>query len=195
MIKKAPISTTPEKKGVVRRTMSTEAFILLAASLLAGLATQPARAADREAFIKTALHNGEQAQEAFARSRRVMEAWMARRDPVTGLLPCKGNNPAWYVRDSAADLFPFLAMAAYYTDRPRFETDMLEIFRQELQWSRRLGALSDNVKPGGGFVDEKTDLERMILARANMPKTGCFPWRNCSATAPGTPDCGALPIR
>ena len=166
---------TAPKENVLRRMKLTKTLILLAASLLAGLVTPPARSADRDALIGTALGNGEQAHEALARSRRVMEAWMARRDSVTGLLPRTGKVPAWFVRDSAADLFPFLAMAAYYTDRPRFETDMLEVFRQELQWSGRLGALSDNVKPGGGFVDEEADLDRMIFGSCEYAKDGLLP--------------------
>ena len=67
-------------------------------------------------------------------------------------------------------------MAAYYTDRPRFETDMLEVFRQESAIGPGgLGALSDNVKPGGGFVDEEADLDRMIFGSCEYAKDGLLP--------------------
>ena len=103
--------------------------------------------------VDTARRNGVAAQEALIRSRRVLHAYLERLDSVTGLLPRNGSQPAWFVRDSAADLYPFLVMAAWFTDRPVFEREMTDILRNEIRHSTRVGMLSDNVLPGGkGFV-------------------------------------------
>ncbi|GMU92061.1 MAG: hypothetical protein AMXMBFR4_11190 [Candidatus Hydrogenedentota bacterium] len=119
--------------------------------------------------------NASRAQEAFARSKRVMDAWMARRDPVTGLLPRRGGENTWYVRDSAADLYPFLVMAAYYTDRHAYRTAMHEILRAEIQWSSRVGALPDNVLPGGGFERQEMDFDQIVFGSCEYVKDGLLP--------------------
>jgi hypothetical protein len=128
-----------------------------------------------ESALERAQKNGETAQEALVRSRAVLRAYLQRRDPVTGLLPRKGGVDTWYVRDSAADLYPFLVMAAYYTDRPAFEGAMHEILRAEIQWSTRVGRLSDNVLAGGGFEHPEIDMERIIFGSGEYAKDGLLP--------------------
>lgn len=126
--------------------------------------------------IDDAVRNGTQAQEALQRSKRVMNAWLARADPVTGLLQRRGTQDMWYVRDSAADLYPFLVMAAYYTDRSTYETKMHAILRNELLHTRRVGQLSDNVLFGNqGFEDAEVDLDRIIFGSCEYVKDGLLP--------------------
>jgi hypothetical protein len=126
--------------------------------------------------LDPARSNGLQAQEALVRSKRVMDAWMKRVDPVTGLLPRRGDQETWYVRDSGADLYPFLVMAAYYTDRPLFENGMLALLRNEVLRSTRLGMISDNILPGaGGFEFKDLDLDRVIFGTAEYAKDGLLP--------------------
>ncbi|MEA2062222.1 MAG: hypothetical protein U9P14_00865 [Gemmatimonadota bacterium] len=126
--------------------------------------------------VDTARRNGVAAQEALIRSRRVLHAYLERLDPVTGLLPRNGGQPAWFVRDSAADLYPFLVMAAWFTDRPVFERQMTDILRNEIRHSTRVGMLSDNVLPGGkGFVDQEADLDRIIFGSCEYAKDGLLP--------------------
>ncbi len=126
--------------------------------------------------VETALSNGKQAQEALARSNRVLHAYLKRLDPVTGLLPRRGGQNTWYVRDSAADLYPFLVMAAYFTDRNIYANEMLSIFRSEILHSTRLGRLSDNVLPGGqGFEFKEPDYERIVFGSAEYAKDGLLP--------------------
>lgn len=123
-----------------------------------------------------ASRNGAQAQEAFKRSQRVMNAWLQRADPVTGLLQRRGTENVWYVRDSAADLYPFLVMAAYYTDRPTYETRMFAILRNELLHTRRVGQLSDNVLFGNsGFENPEVDLDAIIFGNCEYVKDGLLP--------------------
>jgi len=125
--------------------------------------------------LERARLNGIAAQEALVRSRRVLYAYLDRLDPVTGLLPRTGREPAWYVRDSAADLYPFLVMAAKFTDRPVYEKQMHEILRSEVRHSTRLGMLSDNVLPGGGFVEREPDIDRLIFGSCEYAKDGLLP--------------------
>ncbi len=125
--------------------------------------------------IELAKQNGKQAQEALIRSNRVLEAYMKRLDPVTGLLPRKGTNNTWYIKDSAADLYPFLVMAAYYTDRDIFNQQMFEILRNEIKHSTRVGMLSDNVLAGGGFEHAEIDMDRIIFGSCEYVKDGLIP--------------------
>ncbi len=125
--------------------------------------------------IELAKQNGKQAQEALIHSNRVLDAYMKRLDPVTGLLPRKGGNKTWYVRDSAADLYPFLVMAAYYTDREIYDHQMFEILRNEIKHSTRVGMLSDNVLAGGGFEHDEIDMDRIIFGSCEYVKDGLIP--------------------
>ncbi|NUN96960.1 MAG: hypothetical protein HUU16_12370 [Candidatus Omnitrophica bacterium] len=123
-----------------------------------------------------AVWNGRRAQEALARSHKTLHAYLKRLDPVTGLLPRRGGQDAWYVRDSAADLYPFLVMAAWFTDRPVFEREMHAILRNEIRHSTRLGMLSDNVLPGGmGFEFPTLDVDRILFGSAEYMKDGLLP--------------------
>ncbi len=126
--------------------------------------------------FETAARNGAQAQEALQRSRRVMNAWLARADPVTGLLQRRGTENAWYVRDSGADLYPFLVIAAYYTDRPTYEGTMSAILRSEILHTTRVGRLSDDVVFGGrGFENPEIDMDRIIFGSSEYVKDGLLP--------------------
>jgi hypothetical protein len=123
-----------------------------------------------------AIRNGRQATAAFVDSNRIMHAWLQRRDPVTGLLPTRGNDPAWSVANSAADLYPFMVLAAWFTEPALYHGAMLEILRQETLLTTRVGRLSDSVHPGGrGWVHAKPDLDRIIFGSSEYMKDGLVP--------------------
>ena len=123
-----------------------------------------------------ARRNGVQAQEALQRSKRVLDAYLLRIDPVTGLLPRRGGENTWYVRDSGADLYPFLVMAAYYTERPTFEGSMHAILRNEMLHGNRVGRLPDNVLPGSaGFEHAEVDMDRILFGSCEYVKDGLLP--------------------
>lgn len=125
--------------------------------------------------FESARANGSQANEALVRSKKVVDAWMVRRSPKTGLLPRTGKNDTWYVRDSAADLYPFLAICASRLEPQRFKGEMLEILRDEIRHSTRVGRLSDNVKKKGGFEHKKIDIDRIIFGSCEYAKDGLLP--------------------
>jgi hypothetical protein len=125
---------------------------------------------------ETARENSRQASAAVAQSRRVMEAWLKRIDPVTGLLPRTGKDPNWVVRDSAADLYPFLVIASRSIDPGLYSTEMPRILRQEYLLSRRAGHLSDDLLPGGrGFVRPAAVMDEIIFGSSEYAKDGLLP--------------------
>lgn len=143
------------------------ATLLVAATLLA-----TAQAMDTQA---EAARNARQASEAVERSRRAMHAWLRRASKVTGLLPRTGKDPNWVVKDSAADLYPFLVLAAYFAEPSLYETTMREILRQEVLRTTRVSRLSDDLLPGGGWAFPQPDLDRIIFGSSEYAKDGLLP--------------------
>lgn len=120
--------------------------------------------------------NGRLAGEALSRSRRVMHAWLNLADPVTGLLPRMENNPNWVVRDSAADLYPFMVIASAFLERPVYDGSMHHILRQEMLLTRRAGHLSDDLQPGGkGFVRPELVMDEVMFGSSEYMKDGLLP--------------------
>ena len=144
-----------------------------AGPIVATLLAQPIEAQD---WAAQAEHNGRLAGEALDRSNRVMHAWLRLADPVTGLLPRMENNPNWFVQDSAADLYPFMVLAAYFTEPYLYETSMRHILRQEMLLTRRAGHLSDDLQPGGrGFVQPALNMDRVMFGSSEYMKDGLLP--------------------
>lgn len=132
-------------------------------------------AAGQDDALERVRQDAARAGEALARSHAVLDAYLQRRDNVTGLLPRKGTDSTWYVQDSAADLYPFLAMAAYFTERPAFDGAMYDILRSEIRFSTRVGRLSDNVLAGGGFQHPDIDMDRIVFSNSEYAKDGLLP--------------------
>ena len=123
-----------------------------------------------------AIRNGRQATAALVDCNRIMHAWLDRCDPITGLLPTRGKDPVWTVENSAADLYPFMVMAARFTEPALYDGVMLDILRQETLLSTRLGSLSDAVQPGGkGFVHATPNIDRIIFGSSEYMKDGLIP--------------------
>lgn len=150
--------------------------VAVAVFLMVSMAYRSPAARGDPGAVEIARRNASAAREALVHSRRVVQAYRKRMDPVTRLLPSSGRDRTWTVRNSAADLYPFLVMAAYYTDRAVFDNDMHEILRNEVRRSTRLGMLSDDVLPGdGGFVHPQVDLNRLIFGSCEYAKDGLLP--------------------
>jgi hypothetical protein len=139
------------------------------------LSTLEASAAGPE-WASQARHNGRMGAEALDRSNRVMHAWLRLADPVTGLLPRMEKDPNWFVQDSAADLYPFMVLASYFTEPYLYETSMRQILRQEMLLTRRVGHLSDDLQPGGrGFVHPALAVDRVMFGSSEYMKDGLLP--------------------
>lgn len=97
------------------------------------LTVLPARSAET-------LRNGERARDALLGAKANMEAWMREADAESGLLPkylrwhpsYDLGKALYMVKDSAADLYPFLVLTSYYLDPACYRGEMLGMLRQEI---------------------------------------------------------------
>ena len=73
------------------------------------------------------------ARRALLQSRRFVDAWLAKADPQSGLIPenLEAGIDHWNGRNNAADNYPFMVLTAALTDRPLFEGRLLEMLRTE----------------------------------------------------------------
>ena len=154
--------------------------LLASACLLCGAVLSLAAAPDVP--VPTAGENGRMATRALVDSQRIMHAWLARRDATTGLLPHRGEfrgsryDPSWVVANTAADLYPFMVMAARFTEPAAYHGAMLDILRQETLLTTRVGRLSDDVHGGGkGFVRATPDMDAIIFGSSEYMKDGLIP--------------------
>jgi len=115
------------------------------------------------------------ASECFERSRGVLEGWWGLRDPVTGLIPRRVDDPRWAPADNAADCFPFLVLSARFT-KPELIDGLREMMRREVELTTRLGWLPDWYSiPRRQFQYADADLGRIIFGAAEYAKDGLNP--------------------
>lgn len=114
-------------------------------------------------YVGAAKINAYFAGEAFARAKRVLDYWFWQRDPETSLLPenVQGEARRWITKNSAADCFPFLVIAAYFLDYPRF-TALAHTLNQERtlseKWRSVLDPLLGEQHPARGILPLSFDL-------------------------------------
>ena len=132
--------------------------------------------------VARADRNARQATRALVTSNRIMHGWLSRLDPASGLLPHRGAfqgsqpDPSWVVANTAADLYPFMVMAARLTEPAVYHGAMLDILRQETLLTTRVGRLSDDVKGGNqGFVRSTPDMDAIIFGSSEYMKDGLIP--------------------
>lgn len=139
---------------------------------------KPASAASLEAAFQLAEKHARQANEAFNRSRRFVDGWLAFADPITGLVPRNlgENRDFWNGRDAAADNWPYMVLTAAMTDRPLFEGRMLEMLRTEMRLTCRIDRLPDDYSfPKRGWRRDKVELEAIIFEGSEYVKDGLLP--------------------
>jgi hypothetical protein len=112
------------------------------------------------------------ATEGFRRSRMVLDRWLPRFDPGTGLLPSslEPDGQLWAYGDTGSDLYPHLAIAAHLL-APEHDG----LFTGLLAAERKLGpAVPDDVRiPGGQPVG--LSLKERIFGNAEYAKDGLLP--------------------
>lgn len=129
-----------------------------------------------EAAFRRAERHARQANEAFYRSRRFVDGWLARADPATGLIPRNLQVDYWNGRDAAADNWPFMVLTAAITDRPLFEGRMHEMLRAEMRLTCRVGRLPDDYSfAKRTWRREAVDLDAIIFDGAEYVKDGLLP--------------------
>ena len=144
----------PKKSGKAAIPRCLLCGILLAA---VSCARQTDPFVSGDALFEQAAENGRQAGEAFHRSHRYLEAWLARADPATGLIPrnLESGKDIWNAPDAAADNYAFMVLTARLTDEALFQGPMHAMLETETRLTSRLGNLPDTYafsKNGFGFV-------------------------------------------
>ena len=161
---------------LVRRTV---AFASLATIALAAVAApQSARVRANGEFVQAAI-NARLANEAFARSDRLMMDWLSLADPRTGLLPrmAEGRDrDIWNAKDCAADLYPFLVLTAWFTRPTLFAERMPDILLTEAALTSRLGRLPDTYSfSKQGFAETRIDTASIMFGGSEYVKDGLMP--------------------
>lgn len=137
---------------------------------------EPAADARIEAAFRLAEMHARQANEAFYRSRRYVDGWLAHADSTTGLIPRNLLVDFWNARDAGADNYPYMVLTAAMTDRPLFEGRMLEMLRAETRLTCRVDRLPDDYSfSKKGWRREKAELDAIIFEGAEYVKDGLLP--------------------
>jgi hypothetical protein len=124
------------------------------------------------------LRNGLQARRALRQSDAFVRGWLAKADPVSGLIPENLGNgiDRWNGRNNGADNYAFMVLTAALTDRGLFEGRMLDMLRTEERLTSRLGCLGDYYQfSKQDFEFSEVDLERLIFDNSEYVKDGLMP--------------------
>lgn len=139
---------------------------------------EPTAAARDESPFRIAEQNARRAAEGFYRCRRYVDGWLARADPVSGLIPrnLTASRDLWNGRDSAADNYPYMVLTCALTDRALFEGRMRQMLETEIRITSRLGRLGDHYSfAKKGFAYDAVDLDRLVFDNAEYVKDGLIP--------------------
>jgi hypothetical protein len=117
---------------------------LFGSVLLLAWAAGLAPAADPQSSWRTARANGVVVNDIFARTRKLLHAWLTTADPKTRLLPDRVEGslfgkwngiPLYTPHNSGADNYPFLIATAYLTDPELYRGRMAEMLRNEVRYT------------------------------------------------------------
>jgi hypothetical protein len=123
-----------------------------------------------------ALHNASRSQRAFEAADRFVRGWYVARDPTTGLYGQETTNPIWTPKNAAADLWSFMVLSTYFTDRATYFGDMRTTLESEIRLTSRLGALPDYFDlTTQAFRYETPSVSRIIFGAAEYAKDGLMP--------------------
>lgn len=130
------------------------------------------------------LRRGEIARRCFNRALLLVDGWWATRDPVTGLYPRRVDQPVWAPQDNAADMFPFLAITAWFLAPERLD-EILQIIPKEKHYTDRLGAMPDWFSlTNRTYVYTNADLPRLTFNAAEYCKDGLIPMTEVMGRGP-----------
>ena len=133
---------------------------------------------DWPALFREATANGRQAGEALSRCQRYVQAWLAKADPATGLIP-RNLTPEgvfWNGRDAGADNYPYMVLTAWFTDRALMDGRLRDILTTEQRLTARVDRLPDDYAfAKAGWRRESFDLDATIFDGAEYVKDGLIP--------------------
>jgi len=123
--------------------------------------------------FRQAEKNSRLAAEAFFRSRKYIDGWLAHTDPKSGLIPRNMKDLYWNGRDAAADNYSFMVLTAAMTDKPLLEGRLTDMLRAESRLTRRVDNLPDNfLFSTQSWQRETIDRDAMIFDGAEYAKDG-----------------------
>jgi len=123
-------------------------FVLFAAMIASNVTLHGVLLADGDlsAVWEQAETRGRLNREALQRVDRVLQAWLKKIDPQTGLAPQRyDRNAVWTVANAAADLYSSLVMDAAFVDRQAMETTLIRALETERKHAERIGHLPDDL--------------------------------------------------
>ncbi len=147
---------------------------------------RPAEGPVEVAFVE-AERNSRLAAEAFFRSRKYIDGWLAHADPESGLIPRNLKDRYWNGRDAAADNYSFMVLTAAMTDRPLLEGRLREMLRTEMRLTRRVDRLPDDYDfRTRSWRRASIDRDAMIFDGAEYAKDGLLYITEWSGRGPWT---------
>jgi hypothetical protein len=118
-----------------------------------------------------ARRNADSASPAFTEMHRWLhEVALQRIDEKTKLFRATGDT--WNYRDTAADCYPFLAWAAYFTDREAFEGPVHEALQAEATLCSHYGAIPVNYDLRKGAKETEQSYESVVFGASEYMKDG-----------------------
>ena len=124
-----------------------------------------------------AAGNGALSQRAIRFCRSYARGWLVHADPRSGLLPRNLTGDAyWNARDSAADNYPFIVLAAHVLDDTYLKEAARTILERETKLTARLDSLPDDfLFATQAFRTPEPILEGIIFGAAEYAKDGLMP--------------------
>jgi hypothetical protein len=133
----------------------------------------PHAVAVKDGPFAEAERNSRLAAEAFFRSRKYIDGWLAHADPKSGLIPRNMKDRYWNGRDAAADNYSFMVLTAAMTDKPLLEGRLTDMLKAEARLTRRVDHLPDNfIFSTQSWQRESVDRDAMIFDGAEYAKDG-----------------------
>ena len=148
-------------------------MIAAAASIVLALA---ASAPDDDPWAGAAS-NGELSQRAVRFCRNFARGWLVQADPRSGLLPRNLTGDAyWNAKDSAADNYPFIVLAAHVLDDLYLKEASRTILERETKLASRLDSLPDDfLFATQTFRTPEPDFAAIVFGAAEYAKDGLMP--------------------
>lgn len=176
-----PMSGEPAKpvagplSGIARSLLpraQVGAFCLALGGLIACRAASPAPAGGSP--FEAARANADAARPVLAHVRQWLDDEIRAADPATGLLQHSAGNRVWNTRDTAADVYPFFAWAAYLLEPAVFDGHCRRILEYERTQTCPQGRLPWDYDP----VQRRQpplDWNRLIFGASEYVKDGLVP--------------------
>ncbi|NLE39982.1 MAG: hypothetical protein GX621_18345, partial [Pirellulaceae bacterium] len=122
-------------------------FVLALITLACAVSHGVARANEEaESAWQLAEQRGKLHRDALRRVDRVLNAWLKKIDPETGLVPQRYDGPQfWTVANSAADIYSSLVLDAIFVNRPAMDGVLKRALTTERERAQRIGVLPDDI--------------------------------------------------